>query len=132
MNENNAKDTFKSQQKVAFIGFLSELPNLIAVSISAVLSGSLMLALDAFDSFCNTSQTFLSFSLSKKLQGDDSFKYDYGMGKIEAFGSFASSLFLFIGLAVVLAASVFSFINPSKPEGGIAFCHLRKNGQCRD
>jgi cation diffusion facilitator family transporter len=120
-HKNDVKDAFKSQQKVAFIGLLSELPNLIAVSVSAVLSGSLMLALDAFDSFCNTSQTFLSFFLSKKLQGDDSFKYDYGMGKIEAFGSFASSMFLFIGLAVVLTASVFSFINPSKPEEALLF-----------
>jgi cation diffusion facilitator family transporter len=121
MNENNAKDTFKSQQKVAFIGLLSELPNLIAVAVSAVLSGSMMLIMDTFDSACHILQSSLSFSLSKKLQGDDSFKYDYGMGKIEAFGSFASSLFMFIGLTIVLTASVFSIMNPNKPEEALLF-----------
>ncbi|MDR1620565.1 MAG: cation transporter [Clostridiales bacterium] len=115
VDKTEAKNAFKSQQKVAFMAFLSELPNLIAVLAAALLSGSLILALDAFDSLANASQSFLSFSLSKKLQGDSSFQYDYGMGKLEALGSFASAMLLFIGLAIVLAASVFSFLNPDKP-----------------
>jgi cation diffusion facilitator family transporter len=57
----------------------------------------------------------MSFFLSKKLQGDDSFKYDYGMGKIEAFGSFASAMLMSIGLIIVLATSIYALLNPSAP-----------------
>ena len=126
MAKNNAENTFKSQQSISFTGFLLELPNLLALSILAVWSGSLMLALDALESLSNSTQSFLSFSLSKKLRSDDRFKYDYGMGKIEAFGAFASAMLLFIGLAVVFTVSVLSFINPSKPEEALLIAIIVK------
>jgi len=117
MSVNNTGEAFKSQQKVAFLSLLSELPNVIAQLVFMILSGSLMIALDAVDSLCNFIQAGLSFLLSKKLQGDDSFKYDYGMGKIEAFGSFISAAFLYVGVTAVFAASVYSIIFPSAPQG---------------
>ncbi|MCL2003943.1 MAG: cation diffusion facilitator family transporter [Oscillospiraceae bacterium] len=116
MSNENVKDAFKSQQKVAFMSLVSELPNAIAQLAVAVLSGSLLIALDAIDSVSNLIQAVLSFFLSKKLQGDDSFKYDYGMGKIEAFGSFIAAVFLYIALTAILTASVFSLLRPSEPQ----------------
>ena len=98
------------------MSMIAELPNTIAQLVVAVLSGSLLIALDAIDSLSNLIQAVLSFFLSKKLQGDDSFKYDYGMGKIEAFGSFIAAVFLYIALAAIFAASIFSLLRPSEPQ----------------
>ena len=116
MSNKDAKDAFKSQQKVAFLSLVSELPNAAVQIVVAVLSGSLLIALDAIDSVSNAIQAALAFFLSKKLQGDDSFKYDYGMGKIEAFGSFLAAVFLYAALACIFTASVFSLIYPSAPQ----------------
>jgi divalent metal cation (Fe/Co/Zn/Cd) transporter len=116
MNKNNTNDSFKSQQKVAFLSLLSELPNVAAQLCLAVFSGSLIIALDAVDSVSNFLQAGLSFSLSKKLRGDASFKYDYGMGKIEAFGGLVSALFLYLGLAAVSGASIYALFHPGAPR----------------
>jgi len=80
------------------------------------LSGSVIMALDTFESIANVIQGTLTYKLSKKMQGDPSFKYDYGMGKIDAFGSFISASILFIGLAAILAGSINAIINPSSPS----------------
>jgi cation diffusion facilitator family transporter len=109
-------EAFKSQQKVAFLSMISELPNIVLQFGLAVLSGSRILILDAVDSVSNFIQAFLSFFLSKKLRGDASFKYDYGMGKIEAFGSLVSALFLYSGLTAVTATSVYAIFHPSAPS----------------
>ena len=126
MGKKNASDTFKSQEKVSLLSILSELPNLVAHLIFAALSGSLMIALDTVESASNFIQFSLSFFLSKKLQGDDRFRYDYGMGKIEAFGSLLSSVFLFLGLAAVFAASVYALIIPSIPREALLLAILLK------
>jgi len=121
MHKDKRKNAFKSQQKVSLAALLIDLPSFIAVTALAVLSGSLMMMLDAFEVFSNILQNFSSFFLSKKLQGDDRFKYDYGMGKIESFGGLASAMLLFVGFIVVLIASVFSFINPTRPGEVLLF-----------
>ena len=114
-----SKETFKSQQKIALLGILTELPNVLAQLVIAVVSGSLLIALDAIDSVSNLIQALLSFFLSKKLQGDDRFKYDYGMGKIEAFGSFIAAMFLYLALMAIFAASIFSLIKPGTPQDAL-------------
>ena len=108
------------------IGVLFELPNVLALAVLTILSGSLILALDTLESLSIFSQSFLSFCLSKKLRGDDSFQYDYGMGKIEAFGSFVSAMILFIGLIAVFMASIFVFMNPSQPKEALLFAIIVK------
>ncbi|MDR0454859.1 MAG: cation transporter [Deferribacteraceae bacterium] len=104
---------FKAQERISLIELLLELPNIIAITTLALLSGSLILALDAFESLGNVMQAGISGALSKKLQSSDKFKYDYGMGKIEAFGGFLATAFLFVGLLVVLMVSIRRLIEPS-------------------
>jgi len=109
-------DAYKSQQRVSFLTILSELPNLVALSVMTVLSGSVIMALDTFESFANVLQGSITYRLAKKMQGDASFKYDYGMGKIDAFGSLISASILFLGLAAILAVSINSLISPNSPS----------------
>ena len=108
----NDKKLFKSQEKVAFLSVITELPNLIAQIVFAILSGSLMLMLDVVDSTSNFIQAGMVYFLSKKLQGSDQYRYDYGMGKIEAFGGFFSSVLMFMGLATVFIVSVRALFSP--------------------
>jgi len=116
MKTDSLKETFKYQQKVSFISLLLELPNMFAQIVLVVITGSLIVALDAVDSVSNTIQSMISYVSTKKMQKDDSFKYDYGMGKIDAFSSFISNTLLYIGLAVVLISSFITLIKPKIPE----------------
>jgi len=126
--ESNKKiDPFKSQQRISIMTIVSDLPNTIISAVISLLSGSVIMALDAFESFANVVQGTLTYRLSKKMQGDASFKYDYGMGKIDSFGSLVSSTILFLGLAAILAGSVNSLINPSSPSGFLFFAIIIKS-----
>ena len=109
-------DAYKSQQKVSLMTIISELPNVVALMVMTVLSGSVIMALDTFESLANVIQGGLTYRLSKKMQGDASFKYDYGMGKIDAFGSLISASILFLGLIAILAVSIHSLIFPVAPS----------------
>ncbi|MCL2096469.1 MAG: cation transporter [Oscillospiraceae bacterium] len=106
-------DTFKEQEKISLIEVLIELPYFIAVVFMAVFSGSLILILDAFETAGVITQSGMSFGLSRKLQGSGEFQYDYGMGKIEAFGGFVSAILLFAGLLITLIFSVGELLAPS-------------------
>jgi len=114
--ESDINDAYKSQQNVSALTIISELPNLVALSVLTFLSGSVIMALDTFESIANVVQGSLTYKLSKKMQGDASFKYDYGMGKIDAFGSLISASILFLGLTAILIVSINSLINPSSPS----------------
>lgn len=48
MSKQEQNDSYKSQQKVSFFNFLAELPNFIAVTVSAIISG----VFDCLDGFC--------------------------------------------------------------------------------
>lgn len=56
MGNGEEKQLQKTRLKVAFLSFLTELPNFIGVTISAILSGSLIVWMDFVDSFCNVLQ----------------------------------------------------------------------------
>ena len=109
------KDIFESQQNVSLTAVLLELPNCIALGVLSILSGSFMLKLDVVESISNTIQAGISFSLSKKLQSDERFKYDYGMGKIDALGSLISTSILLIGLLAILIGAIHTLFVPSVP-----------------
>jgi len=106
---------FKTLEHISIIELVTELPNAVILVFLSFMSGSLMLALDALESFSNTVQSSITLVLSKKLQQNDLFKYDYGMGKIEAFGGVLSAAFLFTGLLFVLIIVIRQFVNPSAP-----------------
>lgn len=50
-------NNYKKQQRVSFLNFLAELPNFVAVFVSAVLSGSLIVWMDFIDSLCNVADS---------------------------------------------------------------------------
>jgi divalent metal cation (Fe/Co/Zn/Cd) transporter len=108
------KDIFKEQERIELISILVLLPYVVAAVVMAFISGSLILIMDVFENSASLMQSGMAFGLSRKLQGNDSFKYDYGMGKIEAFGGFISTSFLYIGLLFTLFFSINTLVEPNK------------------
>jgi cation diffusion facilitator family transporter len=116
MDDRERQKAFRGQSAVALSGILLELPNLIVIYTLAFLSGSLMLLMDAFDSTSNIIQSGILFFLSRRMRKSEAFQYDYGMGKIEAFGSFVAGVLLYAGLIAVIVSSVIVILNPAPPE----------------
>ena len=119
-------DAYKSQQRVSIITIISELPNTVILGALSIMTGSVIMALDTFESLANVVQGTITYKLSKKMQDDATFKYDYGMGKIDAFGSLVSATILFLGLTAILAVSINSLINPASPSELLFFAILIK------
>lgn len=117
MNENEQKNSYNAQLKVSFWSLLLELGNFVAVTVSAVVSGSLIVWMDFVDSFGNVLNAGIVALLSKKLKRDLKYEYNYGVGKIEAISSLACDGILICGLLVMLASSVKDLFSPLEPSG---------------
>lgn len=117
MAEPEKKDSYQNQQKVSFLTFLAELPNFVAVTVSAIVSGSLIVWMDFVDSFCNVLNSGFVALLSRKLRRNLKYEYNYGVGKIEAISSLACNGILICGLIFMLVSSVNDLISPKEPSG---------------
>lgn len=117
MRKRETDDSYKSQQRVSFISFLVELPNFIAVTISAIISGSLIVWMDFVDSLGNVLNSGFVALLSRKLSRNLKYKYNYGVGKIEAISALCCDGILICGLVLMVISSVNDFILPKEPSG---------------
>ena len=126
MNNTDINETYKSQQKASLAAFLIDFPDSVFLALVSFFSGSFIVALDAFESFSNAVQDGLSFILSKVMLKDSRFKYDYGRGKIDAFGSLIASVVMYIGIVCILIGAVHGLIFPRAPGGVIFFAILIK------
>lgn len=117
MAKSEKKDSYRNQQKVSFLTFLAELPNFVAVTVSAIVSGSLIVWMDFVDSFCNVLNSGFVAMLSRKLRRNLKYEYNYGVGKIEALSSLACDGILICGLIFMLISSVNDLISPKEPSG---------------
>ena len=115
-NNENAASVLKKQKNVALFQFIAELPNLTALIVLAVMSRSLILAADALGSITLIIQAWVVYAISKKLAKNESYEYDYGMGKFESFGGLIANMLLQIGLITVLVSSILVLSAPSKPS----------------
>jgi divalent metal cation (Fe/Co/Zn/Cd) transporter len=115
MKNRSINETYKSQQRVSFVSMLIDSVDAVFIAGVSILSGSFLIALDAFESASNAIQDALTYSLSKRMQKDSSFKYDYGMGKIDAFGSFMAAMFMYVGLAAILGGSIYTLTHLKMP-----------------
>ncbi len=110
------KSGYKQQQNLSIAQFLAELPSFIAILVSAILSGNLLVFVDLFDSFMYLISLGLIVLLSKKLTKDLRYEYNYGIGKIEAISSLLCDGMAFLGLLLTLGLSVYEIIFPEQPS----------------
>lgn len=112
----NTQSCYKKQRKLSLIQFFTEVPDFIALLISAIMSGSLLVVIDLFDSFGEMLKSFTTALLSKKLSKDLRFEYNYGIGKIEAISSLMCEGIMVSGVVLTITLSVYELIFPTKPS----------------
>ena len=93
-----------------------ELPNLVAVTVSAVISQSLLLWLDFVDSLGNVLSCSLVAILSHRMTKNLSYAYNYGVGKVEAMTALFSEGMELCGLFVVGGVTIYRLMEPKKPS----------------
>lgn len=120
------QSVYKKQQKLTAVGALMELPNLIAITISAIVSHSLLVWLDFIDSAGNFISECLVVILSRYMSRDLKYTYNYGVGKIEAMTAMFSEGVSLCGLMIVMGFSISHFFHPEKPSDFLVFVVLLK------
>lgn len=126
MGQTQSDNQYEKQQRISFLGFLAELPNYIAVTVSAIFSGSLLVWMDFIDSTCNVIDAGFVTLLSRKLKRDLKYEYNYGIGKIEAISSLCCEGLLIFGLLIIVISSVHELINPKQPSGVLIYVVILK------
>ena len=107
---------YKQQKNLSIAQLLAELPSFVAVLVSALLSRNLLVYIDLLDSSMYLVSLVLIVVLSKKLTKDLRYKYNYGVGKIEAIASLLCDGMGFFGLLITLGFSVQAIIFPEQPS----------------
>ena len=102
------------------------LPNFIAVTVSAIISGSLIVWMDFVDSLGNVLNSGFVALLSRKLRRDLKYEYNYGVGKIEAISALACDGILICGLILMIISSVHDLISPKEPSGLLIYVVVLK------
>lgn len=110
------KKGYNEQKKLSLLQCLSELPNFIIILVSAIFSKSILVLVDALDSFGYILRNAMVSLLSKKLSKDLRYEYNYGVGKIEAIASILCDGIVFLGFLITIIFSIEAIINPSQPS----------------
>ena len=125
MDEQRSK-VFQKQTKVALFHFIIEIPYVIFAILMAVMSQSLIMMMESVHTTITLIHTGSILVTSKKLQENSLFRYDYGMGKIEAFGAFLAGIFLYIGFTLIIGTSVMHLFHPVKAHDILALAIIMK------
>ena len=108
------ENVYEKQTKLSFVQFLSELPNFIFILISLILSKSILVFVDMFDSLGYLLRFGMVALLSKKLSKDLRFEYNYGVGKVESISSVLCDGILLFGFVISIGISIFTIFNPTE------------------
>lgn len=111
------KENYKKQTKLSFLQFLAELPNFVIVTVSALLTGSMIVWMDFIDSFGHFLRTCTVLILSRYMGKDLRYKYNYGLSKLENITVLLCDSIIMCCLIIAIIMSVLELRNPGKPSG---------------
>lgn len=120
------QSAYKKQQKLTFIITMIDLPNFVAITISAIAAHSLIVWLDYIESLGEVLSGFLIVVLSRYLSRDLRYAYNYGVGKVEAMTSLLCESIKISGLSVVVGFSIFELLSPEKPSDLLVYVVILK------
>ena len=108
---------YKKQQKLSFAQFIAELPNFIALIISALLTGSLIVWLDFLDSLGNVLRTGTVSLLTNRL----SVRQHHDVSNIENMAVLFCDGIVLGGLFIAAALSVHEILVPQRPSDRLIY-----------
>jgi cation diffusion facilitator family transporter len=120
------QSTYKKQARVSIFQFLTEVINFVVITVTAAMSGSLIMWADLINSTGNTLRTGLTARFSLKMTKDLKYQYNYGIGKAEAMISLFCDCFIFIGVVATMFFAVMDIIYPKEQEGMLLLALLVK------
>ncbi len=112
----NQEKGYQKQQKLSIVSFIYEIPNVIMVMLSAIVSNSILTWLDFVDSLGKVVSDGLIVVQSRKMSHDLKYEYNYGVGKLEAMTTFFCQSIEIGGLLCVIIISLMEIIHPEKPS----------------
>jgi len=118
--------SYSKQKKLTVTQFITEVPNLIMVFLSALLTGSLITWLDFIDSFGGVLGEGIVMAQSKKLSRDLKYEYNYGIGKLEALTTILCEGISIGGLICIIVVSIFQIVSPVEPSALIIYVVILK------
>lgn len=118
MAENdNAK--YKEAQKGMFLNFVMEGVNYIAVIVSVVLTFSVAMLMDLLTSTCNFLRITICFFLSKKMQKNLKFTYNYGADRLEGLTTLFCDVLMVLGSLIISGVAIYQLFVPREVSGFI-------------
>lgn len=119
------KNNYK-QYKLFIVQLVWEIFNFVCVTISAVVTSSILMWFDFFDSLSGVIQTTLVTAISKRMTKNLLYYYNYGTSKIEALVSIVCDVVETMGLFIVIALSIHELFSPNKPSVLLFYAVLLK------
>ena len=103
---------YRKQQRLSFAQFLAELPNFLALALSAPLTGSLIVWLDFLDSLGNVLRTGIISLITGRLSS----RPPDGAARIENMATLFCDGIVMCGLILCTALSVYEILRPRQPS----------------
>lgn len=126
ISTNKNVENYKKASKLAFISFLSNLPNFILVTIAAFTAHSAVVWIDVFVSFGETTHALMVMLVTLKMIRETGDRYNFGMDRLEVFFSFVCDLFVAIGMVGVAIGAVMNFFSPELPTSSVLLFFILK------
>lgn len=108
------KKQYKAETMSSSLNLIAELGNYAAVIATAVVTLSISIFVDLIDSTCNLLRTSFATILSKKLQKNLKFKYNYGTEKLETLITLFCDTLLILGTTFVFGFAIYRLVVPSE------------------
>ncbi|MCQ2419826.1 MAG: cation transporter [Clostridia bacterium] len=115
MNDDAQK--YEEVQSSAFMNFMMEAVNYVALIVSVILTFSLSMLLDLLTSTCNLARTGICFFLNRKLQKNLKFSYNYGADRLESLCAVFCDFLLALGSVIILGFAVYQLFFPREVSG---------------
>ena len=103
---------YRKQQRLSLAQFLAELPNFLALALSAPLTGSLIVWLDFLDSLGNVLRTGIVSVITGRLSS----RHPDGTARIENIATLFCDGIVMCGLILCTALSVWEILRPREPS----------------
>jgi len=133
ISTNANTENYKKAARLAFISFLSNLPNFILVTIAAFTAHSAVVWVDVLVSFGETTHATLVWLVTWKMVRETGDKYNFGMERLEVFFSFICDLLVTVGMVGVAIGAVFNVFSPEASTSSVLlFCLLKCSNSTYD